>query len=114
VWFINFSVVKFRAKCLARTNLFSHYDAEWRHPDYSYTRLDGGLYGVEENLIVQAPTGVFTVEKTQDGRWHIKIDTPVALDRPDLYTFMIIAEDLRGSSGNPCRRGGTQGLGNVE
>jgi hypothetical protein len=41
VWFINFSVVKFRAENLVRTNLFSHYDAEGRHPVYWYTQLDG-------------------------------------------------------------------------
>jgi hypothetical protein len=57
---------------------------------------------------------MFIVEKTQNGRWRIKIDTPVALDRLGLYTFMIIAEDLRGSSGNPCRRGEMRGLGNAE
>ena len=240
VQLINLSVVKFRAEYLAHTNLYSHYDAEGRHPGYWYTRLDGGLYGVEENLMmihmivgrrptmhiakvnytyairnlvfndvlsmwghrdslldpchnyvamatsyfwnttyvaryyvvymvakwvewisppryeggrftaegyaapemkpkffavyyaayeanpasrhsynvgdlylckyldppltckgVQAPAGVFTVERTQDGRWRIKIDTSVALDRPGLYTFMIIAEDLRGIKWKP-------------
>lgn len=63
---------------------------------------------------MQAPAGVFTVEKTQDSRWRIKIETPVALDRLGLYTFMIIAEDLRRSSGNPCRCGDMRGLGNAE
>jgi len=38
---------------------------------------------------------MFIVEKTQNGRWRIMIDTSVALDRLGLYTFMIIAEDLR-------------------
>jgi uncharacterized protein YkwD len=234
VQLINLSVVKFRAEYLARANLFSHYDAEGRHPVYWYTRLDGGLYGVEENLMMiaygkiakvnytdaihvlvfndalsmwghrdslldpcsnyvamatsyfwnrtygaryyvvymvakwmewvsppryeggrftaegyaapamkpkffavyyasyesnpasrhsynvgdlylckvldtpfakckdaQEPAGVFTVEKTQDSRWRIKIDTSVDLDRPGLYTFMIIAEDLRGIKWKP-------------
>jgi len=241
VQLIDLSVVKFRAEYLARANLFSHYDAEGRHPVYWYTQLDGGLYGVEENLMMvhgigvgqlpsrivkvnytdaiynlvfddalslwghrdslldpchnyvamatsyfwsgtygaryyvvymvakwvewisppryeggrftaegyaapemkpkffavyyasyesnpasrhsynvgdlylckvldtpfarckdaQEPAGMFTVEKTRDGRWRIKIDTSVDLDRPGLYTFMIIAEDLRGIKWKP-------------
>ncbi len=250
VQLINLSVVKFRSEYLARINLFSHYDVEGRHPGYWYTRLDGGLYGVEENLMmihiivgrrptmhiakvnytyairnlvfndvlsmwghrdslldpchnyvamatsyfwnitygaryyvvymvakwvewvsppryeggrfaaegyaapemkpevfavyyasyennpasrhnydvgdlylckyldpplpcqgVQAPTGVFTVEKTRDGRWYIKIDTSVALDRPGLYTFMIIAEDLRGIKWKPMSPWGDARVG---
>jgi hypothetical protein len=63
---------------------------------------------------VQAPAGVFAVEKTQDGRWHINIDTSVALDRPGLYTFMIIAEDLRWLKWSPLSLWGTRGLGNAE
>jgi len=241
VQLINLSVVKFRAEYLARTDLFSHYDAEGRHPVYWYTRLDGGFYGVEENLMMvrgigvgrlpsrivkvnytdavyglvfddvlsmwghrdslldpchnyvamatsyfwnitygaryyvvymvakwvewvsppryegrrftaegyaapamkpkifavyyaayeanpasrhsysygdlylckvldtpfarckdaQEPAGVFTLEKTQDSRWRIKIDASVDLDKPGLYTFMIIAEDLRGIKWKP-------------
>jgi len=241
VQFINLSVAKYRAEYLAHTNLYSHYDAEGRHPGYWYTQLDGGLYGVEENLMMihmivgrrptmhiakvnytyairnlvfndvlsmwghrdslldpcnnyvamatsyfwnitysaryyvvymvakwvewvsppryeggrftaegyaapamkpevfavyyakyesnpasrhsyeygdlylckvldtplakckdaQEPAGMFTVEKTQDGRWRIKIDTSVTLDRPGLYAFMIIAEDLRGIKWKP-------------
>jgi len=233
VQLINLSVVKFRSEYLARTNLFSHYDAEGRHPVYWYTQLDGGVYGVEENLMmiaygkiakvnhtdaihvlvfndalsmwghrdslldpcsnyvamatsyfwnrtygaryyvvymvakwmewvsppryeggrftaegyaapemkpevfavyyakyesnpasrhsyeygdlylckyldpplpckgVQAPAGVFAVKKTRDGRWYIKIDTSVDLDKPGLYTFMIIAKDLRGIKWKP-------------
>jgi hypothetical protein len=60
---------------------------------------------------VQAPTGVFTVEKTQDGRWHIKIDTSVDLDRLGLYTFMIIAEDLRGIKWKPMSPRGDARVG---
>jgi len=240
VQLIDVNVAEARAKYLSRTNLFSHYDAEGRHPVYWYTQLDGGLYGVEENLMMryvkaywlpmsiaeanytdaihnlvfndlfsgwghrdslldpchnyvamgtsyfwngtygaryyvvymvakwvewvsppcykggrftaegyaapamkpkifavyyasyesnpasrhsysygdlylckvldtpfakckdaQEPAGVFTVEKTQDGRWRIKIDTSVDLDKPGLYTFMIIAEDLRGLKWSP-------------
>jgi len=241
VQLIDLSVVKFRAEYLARTNLYSHYDAEGRHPGYWYTQLDGGLYWVEENLMMvhgigvgqlpsgivkvnytdaiynlvfddalsmwghrdslldpcnnyvamatsyfwsgtygaryyvvymvakwvewvsppryeggrftaegyaapamkpkifavyyanyesnpasrhsynigdlylckvldtpfarckdaQEPAGVFTVKRTQDGRWHIKINTSVDLDKPGLYTFMIIAEDLRGIKWKP-------------
>ncbi len=241
VQLIDLNVAKYRAEYLARTNLFSHYDVEGRHPGYWYTRLDGGLYGVEENLMMvrgigvgrlpgriakvnytdavyglvfddvlsmwghrdslldpcnnyvamatsyfwnstyvaryyvvymvakwvewvsppryeggrftaegyaapamkpkifavyyasyesnpasrhsysygdlylckvldtpfarckdaQEPAGVFTVERTRDGRWRIKIDASAALDRPGLYTFMIIAEDLRGIKWKP-------------
>jgi uncharacterized protein YkwD len=251
VQLIDLNVAKYRAEYLARTNLFSHYDAEGRHPGYWYTRLNGGLYGVEENLFVvytvgsgrpsariakinysdaiynlvfddalslwghrdslldpchnyvamatsyfwnstyaaryyvvymaakwvewvspprceggrftaegyaapemkpkffavyyaayeanpasrhsydvgdlylckvldtpfarckdaQEPAGVFTVEKTQDGRWYIKIDTSVALDRPGLYTFMIIAEDLRGIKWKPMSPWGDARVG---
>jgi hypothetical protein len=250
VQLIDLNVAKYRAEYLARINLFSHYDAEGRHPGYWYTQLDDGLYGVEENLMmihmivgrlptmhiakvnytyairnlvfndvlsmwghrdslldpchnyvamatsyfwnityvaryyvvymvakwvewisppryeggrftaegyaapemkpevfavyyaaheanpasrhsynvgdlylckyldpplpcqgVQAPAGVFTVEKTRDGRWRIKIDASVALDRPGLYTFMIIAEDLRGIKWKPMSPRGDARVG---
>jgi uncharacterized protein YkwD len=250
VQLIDLSVARFKAEYLAHTNLFSHYDSEGRHPVYWYTRLDGGLYGMEENLFVvytvgsgrpsariakinysdaiynlvfddalsmwghrdslldpchnyvamaasyfwnstygaryyvvymvskwvewvsppryeggrftaegyaapamkpkifavyyakyesnpasrhsynvgdlylckyldpplpcqgvQAPTGVFTVERTQDGGWRIKIDASVALDRPGLYTFMIIAEDLRGIKWKPMSPWGDARVG---
>jgi len=40
--------------------------------------------------------GTFIVSKVLDsGRWYVKIDTLVQLDKPGLYTFEIIAEDLR-------------------
>jgi hypothetical protein len=54
---------------------------------------------------------MFIVEKTQDGRWRIKIDTSVALDRPGLYTFMIIAEDLRGIKWKPMSPWGDARVG---
>jgi hypothetical protein len=57
VQLIDLSVARFKAEYLARTNLFSHYDSEGRHPGYWYTRLDGGLYGVEENLFVVYTVG---------------------------------------------------------
>jgi hypothetical protein len=51
--------------------LFSYYDAEGRHPGYWYTQLDGGLYGVEENLVKvygigvdQLPRGIAKVNYT--------------------------------------------------
>ncbi|MCU7788338.1 CAP domain-containing protein [Pyrobaculum sp. 3827-6] len=40
----------FRAGYMAEKNYLSHYDREGRHPVYYYTRLDGGLYAVEENI----------------------------------------------------------------
>jgi len=58
VQLIDLNVAKYRAEYLARTNLFSHYDAEGRHPGYWYTRLDGGLYRVEENLMMVRGIGV--------------------------------------------------------
>jgi hypothetical protein len=58
VQLIDLNVARYGAEYLARTNLFSHYDAEGRHPGYWYTRLDGGLYGVEENLIMVRGIGV--------------------------------------------------------
>jgi len=250
VQLIDLNVARYRAEYLARTNLFSHYDSEGRHPGYWFSKLDSGLYGVEENLMewyvtdahslprsiakvnytdavyrlvfddassnwghrdslldpchnyvamatsyfwnrtygaryyviymvakwvewvsppryeggrftaegyaapemkpkyfavyyakyesnpasrhsydvgdlylckyldpplpckgVQAPTGVFAVEKMQDGRWHIKINTSVALDRPGLYTFEIIAEDLRGIKWKPMSPWGDARVG---
>ncbi len=55
---INLNVAKYRAEYLACINLFSHYDSEGRHPGYWYTRFDGGLYGVEENLMMVRGIGV--------------------------------------------------------
>ncbi len=40
---------EFKARYLAHNNHLSHYDKEGRHPIYYYTKLDGGLYAVEEN-----------------------------------------------------------------
>ncbi len=51
VGLIELNVARWRAEYLAKRGLFSAYDAEGRHPLYWYTRLDGGLYAVEEVLI---------------------------------------------------------------
>jgi len=40
----------YRALYMYNNSLFSHYDKEGRHPTYYFTSLDGGIYGVEENL----------------------------------------------------------------
>jgi hypothetical protein len=46
--------------------------------------------------------GTFVVHKVLDsGKWYIKIDTSVPLNRTGLYTFEIIAEDLR-AQGRKC------------
>lgn len=251
VQLINLNVAKYRAEYLAQTNLFSHYDAGGRHPGYWYTQLDGGLYGVEENLMAryvmgggqlpsevakvnytdaiyslvfndalsmwghrdslldpcnnyaamatsyfwngtygaryyvvymvakwvewispphyeggrftaegyaapemkpkffavyyakyesnpasrhsydvgdlylckvldnplatckdaQEPAGTFIVERAQDGRWYIKIDASASLDKPGLYTFEIIAEDLRGIKWSPMSPRGDARIG---
>ncbi len=48
------------------------------------------------------PAGTFEVSKVLDsGKWYIKIDTSVQLDKPGLYTFEIVAEDLR-AQGRRC------------
>jgi len=40
--------------------------------------------------------GTFVVSKVlDDDRWHVKIDVSVSLNRTGLYTFELIAEDLR-------------------
>ncbi len=48
VQFTELNVARWRAEYLARTAYISSYDREGRHPLYWYTRLDGGLYAVEE------------------------------------------------------------------
>jgi hypothetical protein len=46
--------------------------------------------------------GTFIVRKVlDDGRWYVKIDTSVQLNRTGLYTFEIIAENLR-AQGRKC------------
>lgn len=46
----NLTTAQFRALYMARHDLLSHYDTKGRHPIYYYTKLDGGLYGAEENI----------------------------------------------------------------
>jgi hypothetical protein len=42
------------------------------------------------------PEGTFIIRKVlDDGRWYVKIDVAVPLNKTGLYTFEIIAEDLR-------------------
>jgi hypothetical protein len=42
------------------------------------------------------PEGTFAVSRVlDDGRWYVKIDAYVQLNRTGLYTFELIAEDLR-------------------
>jgi len=85
VQLINLSVARYRAEYLARTNLFSHYDAEGRHPGYWYTQLDGGLYGVEENLMMvhgigvgQLPSGIVKVNYT-DAIYNMVFDDVLSM-----------------------------------
>ncbi|ABL87589.1 hypothetical protein Pisl_0411 [Pyrobaculum islandicum DSM 4184] len=40
---------QYRAEYMLKTGIYSHYDAEGRHPIYYYTKLDGGKYAAEEN-----------------------------------------------------------------
>jgi hypothetical protein len=47
---IELNTPKWRAEAVKRT-IVSSYDAEERHPLYWYTRLDGGLYAVEEVVV---------------------------------------------------------------
>jgi len=46
------NVAKWRAEYIARTGHRSVYDLEGRHPNYWYTRLDGGLYGAAKEVFV--------------------------------------------------------------
>ncbi len=48
---VELNVAKWHAEYLAKYAIVGPYDAEGRHPVYWYTRLDGGLYGVEEVFI---------------------------------------------------------------
>jgi len=46
--------------------------------------------------------GIFVVRKELNSdRWYIKIDTTVQLNKTGLYTFELIAEDLR-AQGRKC------------
>jgi hypothetical protein len=46
--------------------------------------------------------GTFVMRRVlDDGRWYIKIDTSVQLNKTGLYTFELIAEDLR-AQGRKC------------
>lgn len=50
VQLINLTTAQFRVGYIAARGVLSHYDVEGRHPVYYYTRLDGGIYGAEENI----------------------------------------------------------------
>ena len=55
---LNLSTPWFRAAYMLQHGVFSHYDLEGRHPGYWYTKLDGGLYGFDENVAVSiCPAG---------------------------------------------------------
>jgi hypothetical protein len=47
---LNLSTPWFRAAYMLQHGVFSHYDLEGRHPGYWFTKLDGGLYGFDENI----------------------------------------------------------------
>ncbi|MFZ8809112.1 MAG: hypothetical protein ACO2PN_13550 [Pyrobaculum sp.] len=47
---INLTTPWFRAAYLLQHGIFTHYDLEGRHPGYWFTKLDGGLYGFDENI----------------------------------------------------------------
>lgn len=47
---------QYRVEYMLKTGIFSHYDADGRHPIYYYTKLDGGKYAAEENgAMVKCP-----------------------------------------------------------
>ncbi len=55
---LNFSTPWFRAAYMLQHDVFSHYDLEGRHPGYWFTKLDGGLYGFDENIAMSiCPAG---------------------------------------------------------
>lgn len=60
---INLSVATWKAEYMAEHDFLSHYDVEGRHPVYYYTRLDGGLYAIEENVYVCYNCGLITASE---------------------------------------------------
>jgi len=55
---LNLTTPWFRAAYMLQHNVFSHYDLEGRHPGYWFTKLDGGLYGFDEDIAVSmCPAG---------------------------------------------------------
>jgi uncharacterized protein YkwD len=55
---LNLTAPWFRAAYMLQHGVFSHYDLEGRHPGYWFTRLDGGLYGFDENVAMSiCPAG---------------------------------------------------------
>jgi hypothetical protein len=48
---IELNVAKWRAEYIAHTGHRSVYDLEGRHPNYWYTRLDGGFYGGAKEVL---------------------------------------------------------------
>jgi len=49
---IELNVAKWRVEYIVRTGYHSVYDLEGRHPNYWYTRLDGGFYGAAKEVFV--------------------------------------------------------------
>ncbi len=55
---LNLSTPWFRTAYMLQYNVFSHYDLEGRHPGYWFAKLDGGLYGFDENVAMSiCPAG---------------------------------------------------------
>jgi hypothetical protein len=55
---INLTAPWFRAAYLLQHGVFTHYDLEGRHPGYWFTKLDGGLYGFDEDIAMSiCPAG---------------------------------------------------------
>ncbi len=55
---LNLTTPRFRAAYMLQHGVFSHYDLEGRHPGYWFAKLDGGLYGFDENIAVSiCPAG---------------------------------------------------------
>jgi len=55
---LNLTTPWLRAAYMLQHGVFSHYDLEGRHPGYWFTKLDGGLYGFDENVAMSiCPAG---------------------------------------------------------
>ena len=73
--FIELKTPDWRVEYLSRSGHISAYDREGRHPVYWYTRLDGGLYGVEEVIVwvvheripIEQPTGALEKTSLREG-----------------------------------------------
>jgi hypothetical protein len=69
---INLTAPWFRAAYLLQHDVFTHYDLEGRHPGYWFTKLDGGLYGFDENVAMSiCPAGCNPLKEAVENTRHM-------------------------------------------